>query len=580
MQIKKNYRPWLVLWTAVILSSPVQAQLRAKTYKKIPLLQLQDTAFRCTIIGKEVYLDGDIYLGDTTALNRLQQLAFGLAIDDSWLLQTRWKNSLVPVLVDNNFQVSEKNSIIEGLNEIMAATNIAFKLRSTETDYIFYKKVSEEELGFKGGRSPVGRQGNMQEIRISAMSKNVAKHETLHSLGFFHEQSRPDRDDFVTIQTKNIQKGAEGNFDKHIFFVKPIGGYDFMSIMHYGARDFGIPDNDNFPKQTIKKKSNPDDTIMRGEDLSRRDIAAVNTIYPLRGSPRTPLPVFTDLYGDNEAWTDEAYYGSKGTYLADVTGDGRADAIVVNDGGITVRRSQNGAFASNESWTGSAFFGEKSTHFADVTGDGKADCIAVNLMGISVAISTGNAFAPAITWYNGQISDTKGAYFADVTGDGKADAISVSSTGIQVHRSTGVGFAAPGSWTNSAYFGTRGIYFADVTGDRKADAIVVNDGGVTVRRSNGTSFTDNETWTNNPYYGNRGNYFADVTGDGKADAIVVNNDGVTVRRAGTNSFLTNETGTGNPYYSERLMLFADLNGDRKADAIVINNANVVAKRAR
>ncbi|MEH1945749.1 MAG: hypothetical protein V7K77_01975, partial [Nostoc sp.] len=41
----------------------------------------------------------------------------------------------------------------------------------------------------------------------------------------------------------------------------------------------------------------------------------------------------------NESWTQNPYYGSRGTFFADVTGDGRADAIVVNDDKITVRRS-------------------------------------------------------------------------------------------------------------------------------------------------------------------------------------------------------------------------------------------------
>lgn len=42
-------------------------------------------------------------------------------------------------------------------------------------------------------------------------------------------------------------------------------------------------------------------------------------------------------FGPNEDWTHGAYYGTRGTFFADVTGDGRADAIVVNDD--TVRRS-------------------------------------------------------------------------------------------------------------------------------------------------------------------------------------------------------------------------------------------------
>ncbi|MBK6994367.1 MAG: hypothetical protein IPH31_05375 [Lewinellaceae bacterium] len=178
MQLTKKSSFWLTVCTSIILCSSAQAQHKVKTYRHIPLLQLQDTVFHCTVIGKEVYLDGDIHLGDTTELNRLQQLAFALVIDDNWLMQTRWPNSLVPVEIDNNFQVTEKNTIIESLNEMMAVTNIAFKIRSTETDYVSYRKSS---LNLGAGSSPVGRKGKKQEIIISTMSKSVVKHETLQS---------------------------------------------------------------------------------------------------------------------------------------------------------------------------------------------------------------------------------------------------------------------------------------------------------------------------------------------------------------------------------------------------------------
>ena len=45
----------------------------------------------------------------------------------------------------------------------------------------------------------------------------VPVHELLHTLGFVHEHTRPDRDNFVEVNTDNIVSGKEGNFKKRIF---------------------------------------------------------------------------------------------------------------------------------------------------------------------------------------------------------------------------------------------------------------------------------------------------------------------------------------------------------------------------
>ena len=60
----------------------------------------------------------------------------------------------------------------------------------------------------------------------------------------------------------------------------------------------------------------------------------------------------------NEAWTEGPFYGSRGTFFADVTGDGKADAIAVNDNRMTVRRSDGKQqFLGNEAWTEGPFYG-------------------------------------------------------------------------------------------------------------------------------------------------------------------------------------------------------------------------------
>src|SRR5262245_49718337 len=76
---------------------------------------------------------------------------------------------------------------------------------------------------------------------------------------------------------------------------------------------------------------------------------------------------------NEEDWTSGPYFCDRGTFFADVTGDGRADAVVVNNNKITVRRSDGFSFLPNEDWTTDAYFGDRGTFFADVDGDGRAD---------------------------------------------------------------------------------------------------------------------------------------------------------------------------------------------------------------
>lgn len=83
--------------------------------------------------------------------------------------------------------------------------------------------------------------GKAQRIQLQSPgcdSVGTTIHEILHALGMSHEQSRPDRDAYVTIKWGNIQKGK-----KHNFAMAANGDtnrpYDILSIMHYGLTDFG-----------------------------------------------------------------------------------------------------------------------------------------------------------------------------------------------------------------------------------------------------------------------------------------------------------------------------------------------------
>ena len=61
-------------------------------------------------------------------------------------------------------------------------------------------------------------------------------HELAHAQGILHEQSRTDRDNYVTIKLENVISGMEHNFEKHAATQTDGFPYDYQSLMHYGDK--------------------------------------------------------------------------------------------------------------------------------------------------------------------------------------------------------------------------------------------------------------------------------------------------------------------------------------------------------
>lgn len=133
-------------------------------------------------------------------------------------------------------------------------------------------------------------------------------------------------------------------------------------------------------------------------------------------------------------------YGIHGTYLADVDGDERADAIFVNEEEISVRflSPHDNIFYETSSWaTGKAVNGELMNAFVDMTGDGTADAVVVDYNGLKVGESSRlmRKFGPMRFWTTERVTGTRETSFADVDGDRTADVIAVNDDGVWIRRS-------------------------------------------------------------------------------------------------------------------------------------------------
>ncbi|CAH3104394.1 unnamed protein product [Pocillopora meandrina] len=172
----------------------------------------------------------------------------------------------------SRFRPIRRAIIHSAIREWEEFTCIRFKERRYEKDYI-------EFFVGKGCYSRgIGRVGGKQQISLGfgCITHGIAVHEIGHALGMYHEQSRPDRDKYVTIYWDNIQKGSEGNFYKYSHHVIDSLGipYDYSSIMHYGKRELAWPPW----KVTIEPKQSGV-KIGQRRHLSTLDRKQMNMLY-------------------------------------------------------------------------------------------------------------------------------------------------------------------------------------------------------------------------------------------------------------------------------------------------------------
>ena len=186
----------------------------------------------------------------------------------------RWKNNTVPYDFGPNVSDRVIDMVHDALDHWEENTHIRFVFRdaSNADQYPNYVRVIDDE---RACWSQVGMRGGMQRLnvhRVCGFGSTV--HEFGHVLGLWHEQSREDRDQFVTINWDNIEEEFSHNFDQHIHDGDDIGPYDYDSIMHYGRFAFSINGQPTItPLQPV--------IIGQRRGLSDLDIAAINQLYPL-----------------------------------------------------------------------------------------------------------------------------------------------------------------------------------------------------------------------------------------------------------------------------------------------------------
>ncbi|KAJ7987175.1 hypothetical protein DPEC_G00336020 [Dallia pectoralis] len=192
-------------------------------------------------------------------------------------LERVWPDGIIPYVISGNFSGSQRAIFRQAMRHWEKHTCVTFIERTTEESYIVFTYRP------CGCCSYVGRRGGgPQAISIG---KNCDKfgivvHELGHVVGFWHEHTRPDRDEQVSISRDNIQPGQEYNFLKmEPGEVDSLGEvYDFHSIMHYARNTFsrGVFLDTILPRYDVNGIRPP---IGQRTRLSKGDIAQARKLY-------------------------------------------------------------------------------------------------------------------------------------------------------------------------------------------------------------------------------------------------------------------------------------------------------------
>ncbi len=154
-----------------------------------------------------------------------------------------WPNGYVPFEFAPDVTTANRQGMLNAMWVVsQSSANINFVERANnEVPYVYI--TNNVPAGAAGVSYGVGLtdQYGANEVAIKSGywdATFTVAHELMHRLGFHHEQGRPDRHTYVTIEWGHVQAGESSQFDIHPYDDTLGTPYDYTSIMHYSACAF------------------------------------------------------------------------------------------------------------------------------------------------------------------------------------------------------------------------------------------------------------------------------------------------------------------------------------------------------